>query len=351
LNLEEVDKGSIKKMDICDQLLIGKSTAIKQTRELVRQVVDSDLNVLICGESGVGKQVVAEALHSMSLRSPYPFIIVNCAAIPGELLESELFGYEKGAFTNAYTTKIGKFEQAHRGTILLDEIGDMPLHMQAKMLQVLQDFRFSRLGGKKDIEVNCWLLASTNHDLEKDIEEGLFREDLYYRLNTIRISIPPLRERPVDIEHLTRHFVENFYLAESRSGFEFTEEVMQFFLDYPWPGNVRELQNTVKRLLVLGDWENVKRELLKRKIQLEARLYASSRELTPEGVGQGANNHREYVPLKVVRRQAIQQTEKKVIRAALEDADWNRKKAAKLLKISYKALLYKIKNLELTPNR
>ncbi|MBW1982806.1 MAG: sigma-54-dependent Fis family transcriptional regulator [Deltaproteobacteria bacterium] len=337
-------------MDICDQLLVGSSSAIKHIREIVRQVSETDLNVLICGESGVGKQVVAETLHAMSHRSSQPFVRVNCAAIPGELLESELFGYDKGAFTNAYSTKIGKFEQAHRGTILLDEIGDMPLPMQAKMLQVLQDFRFSRLGGKKDIEVNCWLLASTNHDLERDIEEGLFREDLYYRLNTIRISIPSLRQRPEDIEHLTRHFVENFYLAGAGSGFEFTKEVMQFFLEYPWPGNVRELQNTVRRLLVLGDWENVKTELLRRKIQLEARTLAPSPGTGAAEQQEAPDNDRQYVPLKIVRRRAIQQTEKRVIRAALEDADWNRKKAARLLRISYKALLYKIKALELTPN-
>ena len=179
-------------MDACDRLLIGSSKSIEKTKALIRQVADTDLNVLISGESGVGKELVSRSLHILSQRGSRPFVKVNCAAIPGELLESELFGYEKGAFTGANSTKKGKFELAHNGTILLDEIGDMPLFLQSKMLQVLQDYQFSRLGGKRDIKVDCWILAATNHDLEQDILDGLFREDLYHRLNIIRIAIAPL---------------------------------------------------------------------------------------------------------------------------------------------------------------
>jgi len=189
-------------MNIIDQFLIGQSLAIQKVKTLISQVANSDLNAIISGESGVGKELVAQALHLSSYRRSRPFIKVNCAAIPSELLESELFGYEKGAFTGAERAKEGKFEIAHKGTILLDEIGDMPLSLQSKMLQVLQDLRFSRLGGKKDVQVDCWVLAATNQDLEKNIRQGLFREDLYFRLNIIRIYIPPLRERPEDIEPL-----------------------------------------------------------------------------------------------------------------------------------------------------
>ena len=165
-------------MAVCDRLIIGESEPIVKTKELIRQVANSDLNVIICGESGVGKELVAQALHLSSIRRDRPFIKVNCAAIPGELLESELFGYEKGAFTGADRSKQGKFEVAHKGTMLLDEIGDMPMFLQSKMLQVLQDLQFSRLGGKKDVQVDCWIMAATNQELEQSIREGSFREDL-----------------------------------------------------------------------------------------------------------------------------------------------------------------------------
>ncbi|MBW2602450.1 MAG: sigma-54 factor interaction domain-containing protein, partial [Deltaproteobacteria bacterium] len=174
-------------MSICDQIFAGKSPPIVKVKELIRQVANSDLNIIICGESGVGKELVAQALHLSSNRKEKPFVKVNCAAIPSELLESELFGYERGAFTGADRSKMGKFELAHTGTIFLDEIGDMPISLQAKMLQVLQDFQFSRLGAKNDVRVNCWVVAATNQDLERWVKEGRFREDLDYRLKIIRI--------------------------------------------------------------------------------------------------------------------------------------------------------------------
>ena len=222
-------------MDVCDRLLIGSSKSIQKTKALISQVADTDLNVLISGESGVGKELVARSLHMLSHRKSNPFVKVNCAAIPEELLESELFGYEKGAFTGANSTKRGKFELARNGTILLDEIGDMALFLQSKMLQVLQDLKFSRLGGKRDIKVDCWILAATNHDLELDIADGLFREDLYYRLNIIKISIAPLSERPGDIELLTRYFAQKFASETKGQKFEIDDELMDFFRQYFWP--------------------------------------------------------------------------------------------------------------------
>ncbi len=334
-------------MELFDRLLIGESGAIQKTKELIRQVANSDLNVIICGESGVGKELVAQALHLSSVRKDNPFIKVNCAAIPGELLESELFGYEKGAFTGAHKTKKGKFEVAHSGTILLDEIGDMPLSLQSKMLQVLQDLQFSRLGAKKDVQVDCWIMAATNQDLEQNIREGRFREDLYYRLNIIRMYIPPLRERPKDINPLIHHFREQLAANSGQSGFEFTPDVMDFFHRYGWPGNVRELKNVVGRLMLLGDWDTLKRELLGRDT---GRISGPELDFRPSATlanGVEAAEQKIFPPLKEVKKKAVQEAERKLIRVVLQETGWNRKRAAQILQISYKALLYKIKELGL----
>jgi two-component system response regulator AtoC len=336
-------------MDICEQILVGKSLSILKVRELVRQVANSDLNIIISGESGVGKELVAQGLHLSSNRKGKPFVKVNCAAIPSELLESELFGYERGAFTGADRTKPGKFELAHSGTIFLDEIGDMPLFLQSKMLQVLQDFQFSRLGAKNDVKVNCWVLAATNHDIEQDVREGLFREDLYYRLNIIRIFIPPLRERREDIDVLIDHFAGQFAEKIERTLFEFSHGVRDFLRQYSWPGNVRELKNTVERLMILGDWRTVKEELLAR----ETRRF-DGHELTtrpsppiPDEQDKITEPKKKFPPLKEVKKKAVQEAEGKLISEVLRETDWNRKRAAKILQISYKALLYKIKELNL----
>ena len=338
-------------MDVCDRLLIGTSEQLQRTKALVRQVADTDLNVLICGESGVGKELVAQSLHMLSQRKSKPFVKVNCAAIPGELLESELFGYERGAFTGANAPKKGKFEFAHRGTILLDEIGDMPLFLQSKLLQVLQDLEFSRLGGKQDIKVDCWVLAATNHDLEKDIQEGLFREDLYYRMNIIRIYIAPLRERSEDIELLARYFGQKFAGEIGGQKFDLDDAVMNFFRNYSWPGNVRELKNTVKRLILLGDWDAVKTEMLARETR-RYNMHEPAAEL-PSSTASHPNESvppvADFPPLKEVKKEAIRRVEKQLIQAVLLETEWNRKKAAKILQISYKALLYKIKEHGLIP--
>ena len=335
-------------MNVCDQIFAGKSPSILKVKELIRQVANSDLNVIICGESGVGKELVAQALHLSSHRSQKPFVKVNCAAIPSELLESELFGYERGAFTGADKSKMGKFELAHSGTIFLDEIGDMPLSLQSKMLQVLQDFQFSRLGAKSDVKVNCWVLAATNQDLEQCVKEGRFREDLYYRLNIIRIFIPPLRERREDINVLIDHFSEQFSEKIERPLFDFNENARHFFYNYSWPGNVRELKNTVERLMILGDWRTVKEELLARETRkVDGHELITQPAQTPAIEQPPPEPKRRFPSLKEVKKKAVQEAEGKLISEVLKETDWNRKRAAKLLQISYKALLYKIKELEL----
>ncbi|MCK4485915.1 MAG: sigma-54-dependent Fis family transcriptional regulator [Desulfobacterales bacterium] len=336
-------------MDVCDRIIIGNSPPILRVKELIRQVANSDLNVVLCGESGVGKELVAKALHLSSNRKDKPFVKVNCAAIPNELLESELFGYERGAFTGADQTKLGKFELAHNGTILLDEIGDMPLVLQSKMLQVLQDLQFSRLGAKSDVKVNCWVLAATNHDLEQDVRDRLFREDLYYRLNIISIFIPPLRERPEDIDLFIDHFAGQFAQKIETPVFEFSVDVRNFFRQYSWPGNVRELKNLVERLMLLGDWQTVEEELLARETRRINGHELTTHPLppTPDNLNSEKRAKKKFPCLKEVKKKAVLKAEGKLISEVLRETGWNRKRAAEILQISYKALLYKIKELNL----
>jgi two-component system response regulator AtoC len=338
-------------MDICDQLLIGASQAIQRIRALIRQVADSDLNVIICGETGVGKELVAQSLHLVSERRTKPLVKVNCAAIPSQLLESELFGYERGAFTGADSMKSGKFELAHGGTILLDEIGDMPLSLQAKMLQVLQDSQFSRLGGRKDLKVDCWVLAATNQELEQRVGAGLFREDLYYRLNIIRISVPPLRERPEDIEPLIQHFADRFAERVNKPRPQFLDDdAMAFLRGYSWPGNVRELKHTIERLMLLGDWETAREELLAREKREGKPTQPIPLHPTPT-THDRKPERKEFPSLREVKKQATREAESRLISAVLKDTGWNRRRAAKMLAISYKALLYKIKEYGLGEGR
>src|SRR5438132_1362148 len=221
--------------------------------DISRHVAGTDVPVLILGESGVGKEVIASFIHEQSNRSEGPFVKVNCAALPHELLESELFGYERGAFTGAIRDKIGKFEQADKGTLLLDEIGEMSSHLQAKLLHVLQDAEFSRLGGKKPVKVNVRVLAATNKKLKEAVLKGEFRNDLYFRLNVIKLEVPPLRERREDIPLLCNHFLEKYRERNQSPVQQFPKELMETFLRYEWPGNVRQLENIVQRYLILPD--------------------------------------------------------------------------------------------------
>jgi len=337
-------------------LIIGESPPIKRIKELIKQVINTDLNVLICGESGVGKDIVARTLHENSVnRKNGPLVKVNCAALPGELLESELFGYEKGAFTGANQTKLGKFEIAHKGTIFLDEIGDMPLPLQAKLLQVLQDNKFTRVGGIHDISVDTWIISATNHDLEQDIEAGSFREDLYYRLNIIKIVVPPLRERMEDIPLLIDHFIKKHGHCLKNHNFSIPDEIMRLFEIYSWPGNVRELENYVRRLMVVGDIEVLAKELAekiehqqeavkKKTNKTDSISLPSTEKLIKEILNKYSVKNSNNIPsLKKISKEVTSKVEQIIIKEVLEQLNWNKKLAAKKLQISYKALLYKIK--------
>jgi two-component system response regulator AtoC len=308
-------------------------------REIVDRVASTNVTVLIHGESGVGKEIVARALHLNSPRRDKPFVKVNCAALPEKLLESELFGYEKGAFTGAYRKKSGKFEMAHGGTIFLDEIGDMNPPLQAKLLQVLQDGGFSRLGGRTDIQVDVRVLVATNKDLEQAVRDGHFRKDLYYRLNVVNIPVPPLRERRQEIPAFVNHFLDKYGKKYNKRVSNPSPKLMKRLVSHHWPGNVRELENMIKRLVVLGDEEAIIEELNSKGARKRPLEKTSPQPLAPIPP---------VLPLKEVSQRAIMEAERKAILKALTQTNWNRKAAAKYLNISYKALLYKIRQYGLT---
>jgi two-component system response regulator AtoC len=318
---------------------------------LADRIADTDVPVLLVGESGVGKDVVARRIHATSRRSGRPFVKINCAALPGELLESELFGHEKGAFTGAHAEKPGKFELADQGTIFLDEIGEMDPRLQAKLLQVLQDEEFYRVGGKRSVRVDARVVVATNRNLEVAIRQGTFREDLFYRLNVVTIRVPPLRERKEEIGPLVRHFVGK-YRNRYQGGLEqVPPEVMERFHAYDWPGNVRELENLVRRLVVLRDPAMVLGELT---IAQRPRAPAGNAVANPVVNGVAGALHAnlpEDAPLKDVARRAARIAEREAILRALVRTGWNKRKAAKRLQISYKALLYKIKDCEIVDPR
>lgn len=332
-------------------LMIGNSPPIRRIKDLINQVVDTDLNVLICGESGVGKELVARTLHQLSYRREHPLVKVNCAALPSELLESELFGYERGAFTGAVQPKPGKFELANKGTILLDEIGDMPVALQAKLLQVLQDSEFARVGGVRNIHVNTWVISVTNHNLEEDISTGRFREDFYYRINIIKIVVPPLRDRKEDISYLIEHFIRK-YKGMSKCGvIDIPSKLEKVFAEYHWPGNIRELENYVRRLIVLEDADLLEEEILRSKGQKMSEDRSVAEVWMPDEslINSVLDNCRhemqiKFPSLKEIRKKSLARIEKAVIEEAIRRTNGNRKQAAQLLQISYKALLYKIKD-------
>ena len=311
------------------------SGAMERVRELVERIADTDVPVLLVGESGVGKDVIARRIHALSRRAARPFVKINCAALPAELLESELFGHERGAFTGAHAEKPGKFEMAHQGTIFLDEIGEMDPRLQAKLLQVLQDEEFYRVGGRRPVRVDARVLTATNRVLEAAIREGTFREDLFYRLNVVTVRVPPLRERKEEIGPLVRHFADK-YRRRYQGGLEgVPAEVMERFLAYDWPGNVRELENLVRRLVVLRDPAMVLGELGPGRPPAPVGPVNTVREVP----GALADDE----PLKEVARRAARVAEREAILRALMRSGWNKRKAARRLQISYKALLYKIK--------
>ena len=333
--------------------IIGVSPNIVKTKELINRVADTDLNIIICGESGVGKEVVAQNLYQKSSRKGKPFIKINCAALPEGLLESELFGFEQGAFTGAERRRRGKFELAHGGVLLLDEIGDMSMSLQAKLLHVLQSGEFSRLGSEKELKTDTWILAATNHELEQDIKNEKFREDLYFRLNIIKIYISPLRERPEDIPLLIDHYLKKYSPRFKNTQAKPDYSLIDKLLKYHWPGNVRELQNVLKRILVMGNWEEIVDELTYGSYTTDNLTTMETSSKEPSIVSDILNSAGDSPPdlesfsLKEIKRRTLDKVEKEAISYVLGRTDWNRSKAAKILKISYKTLLYKISGLNI----
>ncbi|MBW1759122.1 MAG: sigma-54-dependent Fis family transcriptional regulator [Deltaproteobacteria bacterium] len=337
--------------------LIGVSQNILRIKELIKQVADTGLNIVICGESGVGKEVVTRNLYNSSPRRMKPYIKVNCAALPEGLLESELFGYEKGAFTGAEQKKRGKFQLAHGGVLFLDEIGDMPFSLQSKLLHVLQSGEFTPLGSEKELRTDTWILAATNHDLAEDIKKKKFREDLYYRLNIIKIHIDPLRKRREDIPPLIDYYIKK-YTSQFKNKHLLNPDhsVMKKLIEYHWPGNVRELQNVLKRFLVLGDWEEIIEGLqlggtgtLTNLAGDESPAAEVSNSIDLFNLNSDNESNLESYSLKKLKKKALDRVEKQVISYVLDKTGWNRSKAAKILKISYKTLLYKISGLNIEP--
>jgi DNA-binding NtrC family response regulator len=313
-----------------DTFFIAASPAMRKLRSQAALVANVDIPVLMLGESGTGKEVMARLIHKLSPRAHRTFLKVNCAAVPADLLESELFGYEAGAFTGANHPKPGKFEICNKGTILLDEIGEMPPSLQAKLLHVLQDQQFSRLGSRSVIKVDVRILAATNINIPEALANKRLREDLYYRLNAFTLNVPPLRERKEEIPILLKHFMARLSERYARAPLPYSPELMQACLNYQWPGNLRELSNFVKRYLVLGDDKLAVNELHPKSDAHGAQF-------------PGAHSGDSAGGLKSVARGAKDEAEAEAIARALDETNWNRKQAAVLLKISYKALLYKIR--------
>ncbi len=323
--------------------IVAQSPAMQGVRELLDRMAEADVTVLIQGESGVGKEVVARLVHRTSARVSGPFVKVNCAALPEDLLESELFGYERGAFTGAVGRKAGKFELAEGGTIFLDEIGETSPAIQAKLLQVLQDGSFTRLGGNRDVQVNVRVVSATNRPLERMVEEGGFRRDLFFRLNVMSLTIPPLRERREEIPALVDTFLRRYAARYRRPRPEPSVRLLRAFERYDFPGNMRELENMLKRIVVLGSEESILRELLDR---LEQRGgYQSSLESLLDELEQTAGD----VPLREVGARAALEAEREAIGRVLLRTNWNRKQAARVLNVSYKTLLQKIRECGLDP--
>jgi transcriptional regulator with PAS, ATPase and Fis domain len=325
------------------------SPQMEAVHQVVLRAAATDATVLVWGESGVGKENVARMVHARSPRAAGPLVKVNCAALPLELLESELFGYERGAFTGAHRNKPGKFELADGGTMLLDEIGELPLPLQSKLLCVLQDGQFSRLGSDRDIQVDVRVVALTNRDLPALVAAGQFREDLYYRLNVVRILVPPLRDRCDEIPGLVEHFLEKYAAQYAQPVRGISDDTMHRFMTHSWPGNVRELENLIKRIVVLGTEDWVAWELASRPRVLPepSRSLAGRTGLRPASVEQ--DDDMTGLGLREIGRRAAAIAERRALKMALDRAHWRRGEAARQLKISYTALLYKMKQYGLRP--
>ena len=318
-----------------DAIVFGHSEGMQALRNRMDKVASANVPVLIQGESGTGKDIIARMIHGLSPWKTGPFVKVNCPAIPGTLLESELFGYEKGAFTGAYGSKPGRVELAHRGTLFLDEISELDLALQSKLLQLLQDGQFCRIGAQEDKKVEVRVVCATNRRLEEEIEAGTFRQDLFYRINVVNLHMPPLRERRADIADLADYFLEYYNRKYNCRARELSPDLMSALQKYHWPGNIRELENLMKRYVILGNEEVITSDLVARDQEY------FNPDLNLDGP----------ISLKKLTRQAVRELERKVILKVLQANHWNRKEAARALSISYRALLYKIRDAGLPPNR
>ena len=318
-----------------ESIVFGRSDAMQSLRERLDKVASANVPVLIQGESGTGKDIIARMIHGFSPWKTGPFVKVNCPAIPGTLLESELFGYEKGAFTGAYGSKPGRVEMAHRGTLFLDEISELDLALQSKLLQLLQDGQFCRIGAQEDKRVEVRVVCATNRHLEVEIESGTFRQDLFYRINVVNLRMPALRERRGDIQDLVTYFLEYYNRKYNCRAKAISPDLMRVLEKYHWPGNIRELENLVKRYVILGNEDVISSDLVAREQEY----------FNPDINLDGP------ISLKKLTRQAVRELERKVILKVLQANHWNRKQAARALSISYRALLYKIRDAGLPPNR
>jgi len=318
-----------------ESVVFGQSESMQALRSRLDRVATANVPVLIHGESGTGKDIIARLVHTCSPWKNGPFVKVNCPAIPGTLLESELFGYERGAFTGAYGSKPGRVELAHRGTLFLDEISELDMPLQSKLLQLLQDGQFCRIGAQADKKVEVRIVCATNRKLEEEIANGNFRQDLFYRINVVNLYMPPLRERRSDISGLVHYFLEYYNRKYNCKAKPLSPELMEVLHKYHWPGNIRELENLVKRYVILGSEDVISNDLQPRENDL------LSADINLDGP----------ISLKKLTRQATRQLERKIILKVLHNHHWNRKQAAKTLNISYRALLYKIRDAGLPPNR
>jgi len=319
--------------------IVGEHPSMKAASQVIQRVAATDSTVLLLGESGSGKELFARAIHHLSPRREQAFVALNCAAIPEGLVENELFGHERGAFTGAGARKIGKIELAHRGTLFLDEIGELPAAIQSKLLRVLEEKRFERVGGTMAVEVNVRLIAATNRDLHAAVEDKLFREDLYFRISAVPVTIPPLRERGDDVLLLAEHFLERFRREFRKPGLTLSDSAKSAMIAYPWPGNVRELQNAIERAAILSNGPEIS----------PAELQLPAARPTPEQLPAGMLDEEFHWdgPLEEVSQRAVAHVERFKIENALRESKWNKTRAAEKLGVSYKTLLSKIRSLGL----
>ncbi|HVI09138.1 MAG TPA: sigma-54 dependent transcriptional regulator [Candidatus Binatia bacterium] len=318
-----------------ESVIFGSTEAMRALRERMGKLAGANVPVLIQGESGTGKDIIARMIHASSPWKSGPWVKVNCPAIPGTLLESELFGYEKGAFTGAYGSKPGRVEMAHRGTLFLDEISELDMALQSKLLQLLQDGQFCRIGAQEDKKVEVRVVCATNRKLEEEIANGGFRADLFYRINVVNLHMPALRERAADIPQLVHYFLEYYNRKFNARAHPLSPELMNALRKYHWPGNVRELENLMKRYVILGNEDAIAGDL-----RPPAQDFFSA-DIPVDGP----------LSLKKITRQAVHELERKIILKVLQHHHWNRKQAARALNISYRALLYKIRDAGLPSNR